>query len=125
VEETVGLAGSPTAISSGDGRIDLFVLGVDQALYHKRWDGSAWQPSAEGWTSLGGSCAGSPTVVASGPDRLDVFVVGTDGALYHKWSEGSAWRPAPTEYEYLGGAAADPRLGSTDGSTMAPFPAAR
>jgi Pregnancy-associated plasma protein-A len=125
VEETVGLAGSPTAISSGDGRIDLFVLGVDQALYHKRWDGSAWQPSAEGWTSLGGSCAGSPTVVASGPDRLDVFVVGTDGALYHKWSEGSAWRPAPTEYEYLGGAAGDPRLGSTDGSTMAPFPAAR
>jgi hypothetical protein len=125
VEEPVGLAGPPTAVSSADGRIDLFALGADQALYHKRFDGSAWQPSAEGWTSLGGSCAGSPTVVASGPDRLDVFVVGTDGALYHKWSEGSTWRPSPMEYEYLGGAATDPRLGSTDGSAMAPFPAAR
>lgn len=37
------------AINSGSGRIDLFAVGTDRALWTRFWDGSLWQP----WSSLG------------------------------------------------------------------------
>ena len=37
-------------VSWGPGRLDVFVSGTDHGLYHRAWDGSAWQP---GYESLG------------------------------------------------------------------------
>jgi subtilisin family serine protease len=35
-------------------RLDAFVIGTDQALYHKWWNGSAWGPSVTGYEYQGG-----------------------------------------------------------------------
>ena len=39
----------PVAVSWGGDRIDFFGRGHDSNLYHKWWDGKAWQPSATGY----------------------------------------------------------------------------
>ena len=42
----------PTAVSWGPNRLDIFGVGTDHAVYHRRFDGGAggWG----GWESLGG-----------------------------------------------------------------------
>jgi hypothetical protein len=97
------VVGPPAVCSRGGGRIDVFVVGTDGALYHKWWDGTSWGPSQLTSERLGGVIVGQPSAVAWGPDRLDVFVVGTDGALYHKWWDGTSWGPSPDGFERMGG----------------------
>ncbi len=49
---------TPTAgswiASWGQNRLDIFGLGLDGAMYHKAWDGTAWRPSINDWERLGG-----------------------------------------------------------------------
>jgi serine protease AprX len=85
----------PAAASWAANRLDVFVLGGDQAMYHKWWDGSSWS----GWENLGGYCLGGPGAVSWGPNRIDTFVIGSDHAMYHKWWDGSSW----SGWENLGG----------------------
>jgi len=94
---------SGPVVSWGPNRLDAFVIGTDSALYHKAWNGSAWQPSPTGYESLGGVVEGPAEAVSWGPNRLDIFVRGTDQGLYHKSWNGSAWGPSVTGYENLGG----------------------
>ena len=89
--------------SWGPGRLDIFVIGPSNHLYHKAWDGSAWLPSQSGFENLGGTCASPPTVVSWGPHRLDIFVIGTDARLHHKAWDGSRWLPSATGFDDLGG----------------------
>jgi hypothetical protein len=89
-------------------RLDIFGIGIDRAMYHRAWDGSAWLPSPADWESLGGAFTSSPAVVSWNHDRLDIFGLGTDGAMYHKAWDGNAWLPSPTEWEPLGGAFTSP-----------------
>ena len=63
------------------GRIDLFGLGLDRAMYRKIWNGVAW--SAD-WERLGGTFSSAASVVSWGPDRMDVFVRGADYTLRHR-----------------------------------------
>ena len=86
---------APAASSWAANRIDTFVLGGDNALWHKWWDGSAWR----GWESLGGYCVGNPAAVSWGPNRIDAFAIGGNNAMWHRWWDGSAWRG----WESLGG----------------------
>ena len=90
-------------VAWGSNRLDLFVRGTDNAIYHKWWDGAQWGPSTTGYEYMGGVCASPPTAVAWGENRLDLFVIGTDHALYHKWWDGSQWGPSLTDWEYMGG----------------------
>ena len=95
-ENLGGVLNSPPAVASwGANRLDIFVVGTDQALWHRWWNGSAWG----GWESLGGFLTSKPSVVAWGPNRLDVFARGGDKALWHKYWNGSAW----SAWESLGG----------------------
>ena len=96
-----------TAVAWAANRLDLFVRGTDNVIYHKWWDGSHWGPSPAGWESLGGATPGPVTAVAWGPNRLDLFVRGTDNAIYHKWWDGSRWGPSATGWESLGGGTFD------------------
>jgi hypothetical protein len=64
------------AASWGTGRIDLFGVGFDKALYHKAFGGSntdGWDPY---WINWGGIITSPPSVVSWGPNRIDVFVLG-------------------------------------------------
>jgi hypothetical protein len=87
-EDLGGIITAGPAVSSwGPNRLDCFVKGGDNALYHKWWDGSAWR----GWENLGGRIDGAPTAVSWGPNRIDVFARGMNNHMYHKW-----WRLVPT-----------------------------
>jgi hypothetical protein len=76
-------------------RLDVFVKGTDDAMYHKWWNGSAWG----GFENLAGVINSAPEAVSWGANRLDIFAKGTDNAMYHKWWNGSAWGG----WENLGG----------------------
>ncbi len=41
------LESKPAAVSWGFGRIDVFVRGRDNTLYHKRFDGDSWRPPSK------------------------------------------------------------------------------
>lgn len=100
----ITIRSSPTVSSWQHDRLDVFVVGIDGALYHKWWNGFAWGPSLGGpFEYMGGFIIADPAVVSWDHDRLDVFVVGADRALYHKAWNGSEWLPAVTGYEDLGG----------------------
>jgi hypothetical protein len=83
----VKLLGAPAMASSADGRLELFVVGSDGALWH------IWQTAPGGgwvsWTGHGGPSGvrllGSPTLAASADGRLELFAAGSDGALWHIW----------------------------------------
>ena len=73
----------PAAVSWSNGRIDTFVRGSDDALWHRWYDGG-WSD----WESLGGVLTSGPAVASWAPGRLDVFARGTDNALWHRWYDG-------------------------------------
>src|SRR5581483_7891113 len=80
-ESLGGVLTSGADVSSwGSGRLDVFVRGTDNALWHKWYDGS-WHD----WESLGGVLTSDPSVASWGSGRLDVFVRGLDSVLWHKW----------------------------------------
>ncbi len=56
------LASGPDAASWGERRLDVFVRGGDNALWHKAWDGTGWSQ----WASLGGFLTSDPGVVSWG-----------------------------------------------------------
>ncbi|KAI9768064.1 MAG: hypothetical protein M1840_005098 [Geoglossum simile] len=74
---------APTVVSWASGRLDVFLVGAtDNALYHKYFDGTSWQP-AIGFGSLGGYCTSRPVGVSWGTGRIDLFVRGGDSGLWH------------------------------------------
>ena len=89
----------PAAVSWDGGRIDVFVRGPSNHLYHRWWTTSA------GWAAWENLCASphpncylfsAPDVSSWAPGRLDVFIAGDSVAphrLYHRWysSGWSAW----------------------------------
>lgn len=79
-------------------RLDVFIRGSDNALWHTYTvnnDGN-WNS----WDGLGGTLASAPAAVSwQDGGRIDVFVKGGDSGLYHKWWDGSRWNG----WENLGG----------------------
>jgi C1A family cysteine protease len=68
---------------NADGRLELFVRGTDNALWHK-WQvapNSGWS----GWASEGGVLMSNIATGCNADGRLEVFVRGTDNAVWHKW----------------------------------------
>ena len=88
---------SPAVASWSAGRLDVFVRGTDNQLWHK-WYQGGWSH----WEPLGGALASGPAAVAWSAGRLDVFVRGSDNQVWHKWFQNgwSGWEP-------LGGATND------------------
>jgi hypothetical protein len=88
--ETLGgqLVGEPASVSWAPGRIDVFVRGTDDHLWHRYYQGG-WSA----WENLGGVLTSAPAVSSWGPGRLDVVARGTAGDLQHRYYQGgwSAW----------------------------------
>ena len=67
---------------NADGRLEVFVRGADNALWH------IWQTAPNngwcGWASLGGWIP-RPGGHQNADGRMEVFVRGADNALWHIW----------------------------------------
>ena len=95
-EDLGGILSSAPAVSSwAPNRLDTFVRGTDNALWHKWWNGSRWSD----WESLGGNLTSAPAAVSWGPNRIDVFARGQGNRLLHLWWNGSRW----SNWQNLGG----------------------
>jgi len=70
----------------GSGRVDAFVRGVDFSLWHRSWNGAAWQA----WERVGGYLASAPDASSCASGSLDVFVRMPDG-LWRRSFTGGAW----------------------------------
>jgi hypothetical protein len=91
-----GIIGSPAIASWGPGRLDTFVRGGDNALWHAfATPGTGFS----GWENLGGQLTSGPAAVAWAFGRVDVVARGTDGGLWHKFWSQTVWSP----WESLGG----------------------
>jgi sialidase-1 len=83
------------AVSRGPGRIDLFWIDADRALWHRGFREDAWAEPEY----LGGSLASGPAVTAWGDEEMEVFAVMPAGDLQNRYWDGEAWH----EWESLGG----------------------
>src|SRR5436309_2547693 len=81
------LSTRPDVAQNTDGRLEVFALGTDYAVY-QNWQ-VAPNGSWSGWRSLGGGFkpARNPVVARNADGRLELFVRGadTDNQLWHKW----------------------------------------
>jgi len=90
----VKFASSPAICSRTDTTFDVFAVGADKALWHRYYDGKAWQT----WESLGGILTSSPAVVTRG-GVIYIFARGNDGALWQISWTGTVW----TKWQSIGG----------------------
>jgi hypothetical protein len=79
-----GILTSDVAVgSNADGRMEAFVRGTDNALWHN------WQTTPNGgwsgWNTLGGILTSNIAMGRNADGRMEVFVRGTDNALWHNW----------------------------------------
>jgi hypothetical protein len=94
-----------TAVNRNGG-VDLFVRGLDNALWYARL-GSG--PS--GWQSLGGRLIGGPGAASAGATSLVVFARGTDNGIYYR----SLGSPSFSSWQSLSGLiSADPAATSSN-----------
>lgn len=75
----------PFVIVNKDGRLQVFVLGGDGALWHiyQKKPNALLADDWGNWDSLGGKLQSKPVVGRNKDGRLEVFVRGTDRALWH------------------------------------------
>jgi len=98
------VTGPVSAVRSGDGRIEVFVIDADGGLWNIRQTSA--NGSYSGWNEFGTSgvpLTDRPGLARSADGRLELFIVGGDGTLYHQWEtavgtftwSGWAWQGNP------------------------------
>jgi hypothetical protein len=82
----VGFQDRPAVAASADGRLELFVRGNDNQLWH------AWQTAVGGpwseWVNFENNGIGfqdHPAVASNADGRLEIFMTGYDGYVWHAW----------------------------------------
>ena len=76
------IIGDPAVGRNADGRLEVFVVGTDHAVYHK-FQTIAGSNSWSGFARLGGYVISNPVVGQDADGRLEVFAVGSDHAVWH------------------------------------------
>jgi alpha-galactosidase len=81
--EVIGgpFVGQPAAIAGADGRLDVYVRGLDNAAWQRSYDGKRWGA----WNRLGGTLTDSPSVTADGT----LYTRGADGQVWTRATDGS------------------------------------
>lgn len=85
--------GSPSAVSRGNGFVDIVARRSNGTIYLKSWASTTWSV----WTSLGKPgdvfsgvvVAAGPTIASKSLSNLEVFVRGTNGKLYGRSMNGT------------------------------------
>jgi hypothetical protein len=101
---------SPAVAQNADGRLEVFIVGADNILYH-RWQtepksNSQW---SEKWETLSDPSVSDPVLARNADGRLEVFVIRyEDKRLYHRWqikandsSQWSGWASLQTTESIL------------------------
>ncbi|KAJ6440052.1 CFEM domain-containing protein [Purpureocillium lavendulum] len=94
--------GHPAVVSWDPSRVDVFVRGSDNNIYHKWQIGgprSQWYPAKEQFERLGGVLYGDVSAASWGAHRIDLFGLGADNACWHQWWNVHKWGG----WESLGG----------------------
>ena len=73
-----------TVACNSDGRLEVFGIGTDRALWHL-WQTAPHAGPWSSWASLSGVVISYPAVALNSDGRLEVFARGTDNALWHIW----------------------------------------
>jgi PQQ-like domain len=81
------LTSGPDPSSWGANRLDVFLRGANNGLWHTSWNGSAWSPQV----SLGGVITSDPGAASWSANRIDIFARGQDNGIWHMWWNGYAW----------------------------------
>jgi hypothetical protein len=82
---------APAAIAWLDGgRVDVFGVGMDHAMYTKTCQTSADKWTDE-WQRLGGAFTSAASLVSRGPNHLDLFARGADFTLRGNQTDGTTW----------------------------------
>jgi hypothetical protein len=116
------LLGDPAVAHNSDGRLEVFVIGTDHALYHKSQivagGGSGWT----GYSTLGGNIISDPVAGRNVDGRLEVFAVGSDHALYHTFEQAASSSNSWSGISSLGGyIISDPALASNSDGRLEVF----
>ena len=107
-----GMIGDPTVANNANDRLEAFIHGTDNRLWHGYQEGGptgVWRR----WFTLGNVIAGNPAATRGPQGRLHVFARGTDNALWQLYQDppGTGWG----RWRSLGGQfAGDPQV-VTDG----------
>jgi len=80
----VALSTAVAGACNVDGRLEMFGVGTDNALWHI-WQTAPHAATWSAWGSLGGVITSEPAVALNTDGRLEVFARGTDNALWHIW----------------------------------------
>lgn len=81
--------GAPAAVSWRYERLDVFVRGSDDALWHRRFS-LFMVPPFNDWQKIDIEIADAAAVASWAPNRLDVFTRSSDGEIIHTFSDGGS-----------------------------------
>jgi hypothetical protein len=89
-----GFFGPPVLVASADQRLELFVTGLDENLWHIYQ--TTQSNGLSNWVSHGTAWGGFPSCPALTPSadgRLELFAVASDGVLWHIWqtAQSNVW----------------------------------
>ena len=83
-EPQVALSGAAAAACNTDGRLEIFGIGTDDALWHI-WQTAPHAGPWSAWSSLGGGVTSETALAVNSDGRLEAFARRRDGALWHIW----------------------------------------
>src|SRR5205807_311447 len=98
---------NPAVGRNADGRLEVFVRGGDNGLWHRSQQANAATQGIDyfnwsGWDSLGGPIAGNPVVAENSAHRLNVFARTSDNFLWYR-SETTADARSWASWQATGG----------------------
>ena len=98
-------AGKITAVASAadSGRLDMFTLGPDGAIYHKPLISGVRERSRNDWENIGHGISGSVTALSLDDGNLHVLGLNQEGNVLHKYWNGEKWVPSLNEWKNIGG----------------------
>jgi hypothetical protein len=96
-EVSLMLVDPPVVTRNEDGRLELFMRGNDEGLWHC-WQREAGSRPWALWSPLGSpsdqvKLSGPPMVARNRDGRLEVFAKASDGAIWHRWQQAAGAGP--------------------------------